>query len=323
MNDKSSPMYFKQLKTLFEEILRVYLTLLKVMVPAIIAVKVLDMFGGTQWLGKMLAPLMQFIGLPEQLGLVWATAMLTNIFTAMVVFVDVTASLELSVAQVSVVGILILLSHAIPIEGAVAKMVGVSWRITISLKIGGSLLLAALVNWLYTILDYQQQPAVLLWQGEPQQQSMQQWALEQGQLLITIFFIISALIILLRILKKLGLETLLQTLLSPLFKLLDITKDASNITITGITLGLSYGAGLMIAEVKKGNISNKDILLSICFLTLAHSLIEDTLLILMLGADVLAILWIRIVFAVVVVALMARFIAFRAAINLTRQTEKH
>lgn len=316
-------MYFKQLKTLFEEILRVYLTLLKVMVPAIIAVKVLDMFGGTQWLGKMLAPLMQFIGLPEQLGLVWATAMLTNIFTAMVVFVDVTASLELSVAQVSVVGILILLSHAIPIEGAVAKMVGVSWRITISLKIGGSLLLAALVNWLYTILDYQQQPAVLLWQGEPQQQSMQQWALEQGQLLITIFFIISALIILLRILKKLGLETLLQTLLSPLFKLLDITKDASNITITGITLGLSYGAGLMIAEVKKGNISNKDILLSICFLTLAHSLIEDTLLILMLGADVLAILWIRIVFAVVVVALMARFIALRAAINLTRQTEKH
>ena len=202
-------------------------------------------------------------------------------------------------------------------------MVGVSWRITISLKIGGSLLLAALVNWLYTILDYQQQPAVLLWQGEPQQQSMQQWALEQGQLLITIFFIISALIILLRILKKLGLETLLQTLLSPLFKLLDITKDASNITITGITLGLSYGAGLMIAEVKKGNISNKDILLSICFLTLAHSLIEDTLLILMLGADVLAILWIRIVFAVVVVALMARFIALRAAINLTRQTEKH
>lgn len=293
------------------------------MVPAIIVVKVLDMFGGTQWLGNMLAPLMQFIGLPEQLGLVWATAMLTNIFTAMVVFVDVTASLELSVAQVSVVGILILLSHAIPIEGAVAKMVGVSWRITISLKIGGSLLLAALVNWLYTILDYQQQPAVLLWQGEPQQQSMQQWALEQGQLLITIFFIISALIILLRILKKLGLETLLQTLLSPLFKLLDITKDASNITITGITLGLSYGAGLMIAEVKKGNISNKDILLSICFLTLAHSLIEDTLLILMLGADVLAILWIRIVFAVVVVALMARFIALRAAINLTRQTEKH
>ena len=309
-------MYVKKLKELLQEISRVYLTLLKVMVPAIIIVKMLDMLGGTQWLAGMLAPFMQFVGLPEQLGLVWATAILTNIFTAMVVFVDVTTALELSVAQVSVIGILMLLSHSVPIEGAVAKMVGVSWRLTISLKLGGGLLLAALVNWFYTTLDYQQQTAVLVWQGERQEQSMMQWGSDQLQLLLSIFFIISALIILLRILKKIGVESLLQKLLSPVFKLLNITKGASNITITGLTLGLSYGAGLLISEVKNGNISKKDILLSISFLSLAHSLIEDTLLILLLGADVLAILWMRIVFAVIIIALLSKYISIRQSTNL-------
>ncbi|KGJ91471.1 nucleoside recognition domain-containing protein [Colwellia psychrerythraea] len=309
-------MFIKPIKSVFQEVSQVYLTLLKVMVPAIIVVKILDLLGGTQWLAAILAPFMELVGLPEQLGLVWATAILTNIFTAMVVFVDVTAQLELSVAQVSVIGILILISHSVPIEGAVAKMVGVSWRLTIGLKIGGGLLLAALVNWLYTALDYQQQAAVLLWQHEVKEQTLMQWGLDQLQMLISIFFIISALIILLRILKKIGVESLLQKLLSPIFKLLDITKDASNITITGITLGLSYGAGLLISEIKKGHISKKDVLLSISFLSLAHSLIEDTLLILLLGADVVAILWLRIIFAIVIVALLAKYIAIKESILL-------
>lgn len=304
-------MITRYLKELLLEITQVYLTLLKVMVPAIIAVKALNMLGGTQWLAQVAGPLMQLVGLPEQLGLVWATAILTNIFTAMVVFVEVTSQLELSVAQVSVVGILILLSHSVLVEGAVAKMAGVSWRLTIGLKVGGGLILAAIVNAIYTGLNYQQQTAQLLWQAEPQGQSLIEWSINQVQMLLFILILISALIIVLRIFKKVGIESLLQKALSPLLKMLNITKNASNITITGITLGLSYGAGLLIAEIKKGNISGKDILLSISFLNLAHSLIEDTLLVLLLGADILAILWIRLIFAVIVIALMSKYIAMK------------
>ena len=295
-------------KKMFREILQVYLSLLKVMVPAIIVVKILDMLGGTAYLAKMLGPIMHLIGLPEQMGLVWATAILTNIYTAMIVFVDVSGDMQLSVAQVSVAGILILVSHSILIEGAVAKMVGVSWRITIALKLGGGLLLAGLINQLYRSLDYQQQPATLLWSSAPQQVSLEQWALDQLQLLVTIFFIISALMILLAVLRKIGVEKLMHIALSPFLKLLNISKDASNITIVGITLGLSFGAGLLISEVKSGRVSKKDVLLSICFLSLAHSLIEDTLLILLLGADVVAILWIRVLFALIIVFIISRLL---------------
>ncbi len=301
-------MYRTALKELFKEVTAVYLTLLKVMVPTIILVKILDLLGGTIWLATLLSPFMQFVGLPEQMGIIWATAILTNVYTSMIVFVDVTANMQLSVAQVSVMGILILLSHSIPMEGAVAKMVGVSWRLTISLKLGGGLLLAALVSYIYRAFDYQQQPAVLLWQNVQLDQSLEQWAIDQLLLLGSIFFIIFALMTLLRILRLIGVEKLMQLALSPLLKLLNISKDASNITIIGITLGLSFGAGLLISEIKSGKISKRDVLLSISLLSLAHSLIEDTLLILLLGADVTAILWLRIVFAVLVVALMSQYL---------------
>jgi len=294
------------MKKMLREVLQVYISLLKVMVPAIIAVKIFDMLGGTVYLGKFLAPVMQLIGLPEEMGLVWATAILTNIYTAMVVFVDVSSSMQLSVAQVSVIGVLILLSHSIPIEGAVAKMVGVRWRITIALKIFGGLTMAALVNWLYHSLDYQQQAATLLWSSNVQSLTLGQWAIEQLKLLVTIFFIISALMGLLALLRKIGVEKLLHIVLSPFLKLLNISKDATSITIVGITLGLSFGAGLLINEVKSGKVSKKDVFLSICFLSLAHSLIEDTLLVLLLGADIVAILWLRIVFAFVLVAIISR-----------------
>ncbi|EPJ54768.1 MAG: hypothetical protein OFPI_05450 [Osedax symbiont Rs2] len=310
-------MYNTVLKGLFKEVSGVYLTLLKVMVPTLIVVKILDLLGGTVWLAALLSPFMQFVGLPEQMGIIWATAILTNIYTSMIVFVDVTANMQLSVAQVSVMGILILLSHSIPMEGAVAKMVGVSWRLTISLKLGGGLLLAALINYLYREFDYQQQPAVLMWQSQQLEQSLGQWAMDQLLVLGSIFFIISALMILLRVLRLIGVEKLMQLALSPLLKLLNISKDASNITIIGITLGLSFGAGLLISEIKSGKISKRDVLLSISLLSLAHSLIEDTLLILLLGADVTAILWLRIVFAVLVVALMSQFLgrASHKAVN--------
>ncbi len=304
-------MLIKSAIALLKEVTQVYLVLLKVMVPAIVIVKILDLLGGTEILGRWLAPCMELVGLPEQMGIVWATAILTNIYMAMVVFVDVSVTLQLSVAQVSVIGILMLISHSVIIEGAVAKMVGVSWSITISLKLAGGLLLAGLVNWLYGALDYQQQPAVLLWQASAVEQSLAQWAVDQILLLISIYFIIMTLMLLLKLLRKMGIERLLHRVLNPVLSLLSISKNACNITIIGITLGLSFGAGLLISEVKKGHLSRQDVLLSICFLSLAHSLIEDTLLILMLGSDIGAILWLRLGFAIVVVAILAKVIELK------------
>lgn len=291
-----------------KEILEVYWTLLKVMLPAVIVVKVLDMIGGTLWLASLLAPIMKFVGLPEALGLVWATAILTNIYTTMVVFIDVVQDIQLTTAQVSVIGVLILISHSIPVEGAIARMMGISWPLTILLRIVGSLVLAAVVNYTYTFAEYQQQEATILWQPAVSEEGLLNWVLDQLVLFSTILLVIAVLIIGLKILRLIGVEALMQNMLSPLLKVLTIGKEATHITIIGITLGISFGAGLLISEVKSGRISRRDVILSMSFLSLAHSLIEDTLLILLLGADIVAVLWMRLAFAIIVVAAIAKIL---------------
>ncbi|WP_413113241.1 hypothetical protein [Thaumasiovibrio sp. DFM-14] len=291
------------------DIARVYLGLMKILLPATVVVKLLDMLGATEWLGILLSPLMALVGLPEALGLVWAVALLTNIYTAMVVFYTIAASEVLTVADVSILGSMILIGHALPVEGAVAKATGISWRITLMVRVGGALALGALLNGYYSMTGWQQQTLSLLWQPEIQPTpTLFSWLTEQLQMLLSILLIISALITLLRFLRWLGIERLMHKALYPVLRGLTLGKEAANITIIGATLGLSFGAGLLIDEVRQGHISKRDTLLVMSFLGLCHSLIEDTLLILLLGADIVAILWARLFFALIVIAIWGRLL---------------
>ncbi|MBV1789184.1 hypothetical protein KQ940_14090 [Marinobacterium sp. D7] len=292
---------------IIKETARVYWTLVKVMVPTLIAVKLLDMIGGTEALAYLLSPVMQLLGLPDAIALVWAATLLTNIYTGMMVFFNLALEQPLSVAQVSVLGILMLLAHSLPIEGAVARSAGVGWRATLSIRIGGALVLGALTNLIYSHFELLQTPSTLLWRPEGSlDTSLAEWALNQAETLLLIFPIILTLLALLRLLQLLGIERLIHYLLFPVLRLLGIGKAAANVTVIGTVLGLTFGAGLLIREARSGRISQRDIFLTLSFLGLCHSLIEDTLLIMLLGADLSAILWARLAFAILAIAILAR-----------------
>ena len=98
-------------------------------------------------------------------------------------------------------------------------------------------------------------------------------------------------------------------LLEPVLALLGMSRAAAPITIIGMTLGLSYGGGLIIQEAQSGCLSKKDIFASVALMGLCHSIFEDTLLLMVLGAHVSGIFWGRIVFSLVVVFLLARLVS--------------
>ncbi|HRQ56709.1 MAG TPA: hypothetical protein PLN31_04770 [Azoarcus taiwanensis] len=297
---------FQAVRRFAGEVWSVYFTLLKVMVPALIVVKLLDLVGATAVLAQGIGPLMQLVGLPESMGIVWAAAMLTNIYTGMIVFVEYAAHEPLTVAQVTVLGSMILVAHSLPVEGAVARAVGVSWRATIALRVGGALVLGMLLNLAYGLSGTLQAESRLLWQPLPVDDSLAIWALDQLRLLLFVLVAIATLMALLRLLRVLGVERLMHWLLSPVLRLIGIRREAANITIIGTTLGLSYGAGLLIREARQGALSRRDVFLTMGFLGLCHSVIEDTLLILLLGADLSGILWARLAFALLVIGVLAR-----------------
>lgn len=304
-------------RRLVVEALRIYFTLLKILVPALVIVKGLQMLGAVQWLGTVLSPLMGWLGLPDVMGVVWAATLLTNIFTGLVVLFEVAGDTSLTVAQATVLGSLLLVGHSLPVEGAVARRAGVPWSVTLLLRVGGALLLGVLIHHGYGLGGWGEQTAQLVWRPEPGPDTLGAWAWAQLQTLAMIFVIILLLMALLRLLRYLRLERLIHLALSPLLRLLGIGRAAANVTVIGFTLGLSYGAGLVIRDVDAGVMNRRDSFLALCFLGLCHSVIEDTLLILLLGADIVGVLWLRIVFAVIAIALLSRLARSRLDVYAT------
>lgn len=301
----------QRLKVFFNELIHdiynVTFTLFKVMIPILILIKIIEELGGVVLLSQLIGPLMNQVGLPDSMGLVWATTLLTNIYGGLIVLVSIDTTL--TVAQASILGSMMLLAHSLPIEATIAKKAGVSLWITLLFRIGGSLLLAWILHFTYQVTDSLTQPATILWSPETTDNSSYlAWATNQLQSLAMVFVVISVLLFTLKILKLLGIEKLMAILLKPFLGLLGISQEAINITIIGATLGLSFGGGLLINEAQKGHVQPRDVFTAIMLLNLLHSLIEDTLLILLIGADFNTIFWGRLIFSVVIIAALAALI---------------
>ena len=90
--------------------------------------------------------------------------------------------------------------------------------------------------------------------------------------------------------------------LAPIFQTIGIGREAATITVIGITLGVSLGGGFLIDEVKQNNIRKKDVLSSMTFLLLSHSLIEDTLVVMaLMGGHFSGVLVARVLYSIVIV----------------------
>ena len=297
----------KFFRDLLKEIFDVTWTLYKVMIPIIIIIKGIEELGGIALLSEWLSPLMNLIGLPDEMGLVWATTLLTNMYAGLLIFMGTNS--ELTVAQVSILGSLMLIAHSIPIEAAIAKRAGVSLTITTLFRVGGGLVFAWLLHQLYQFGDLLSTPAQIVWNPKvPPEQSHLEWAWSQVENLLAIFVIIAVLLFSLRVLKLLGVEKLMTVALKPILSALGISREATNMTIIGITLGISFGGGLLINEAKRGHIPARDVFTAVMLLNLAHSMIEDTILVLLIGADFITIFWGRLAFALIVVAIISQLL---------------
>jgi len=294
------------LRQLARDVAGVYWQLLRVMVPTLIIVKLLELCGATEWLAVALSPLMQLVGLPDAMGLVWAATLLTNLYTGLAVFFDLMHGMSLTVAQVSVLGTLMLIAHAMPVEVAIARAAGVPAWATVLIRLGGALVLGTLLHAVYSAGGWLQMPAQPVWQGSPPPNGLADWALAQAEMLLWILLVITALMALMMLLRALRVERLLHAALAPVLRLIGIAPAAANITVVGAMLGITLGAGLLLKDVRAGLLSRRDVFLAMGFLALFHSIIEDTLLVSLMGAHMSAIFWGRLAFALGVTAVAAR-----------------
>ena len=301
-----------ELKTEIKETLKdagsTTLTLLKILIPVSIIVKILSELGAIEIIGDYLSYAMGVVGLPGEFGLVWATAMLTNIYGAIVVLFSLSLESSYTVAQVTVLACMILFAHALPIEARIAQKAGVKLWFTLFLRIFGAIAFGFVLNLIFSNFNLFQNKSSMIWQQDIVNPTIYQWILEQMKYYVIIFLIILGLVTLMRILQKTGAVDRLNNFLKPGLEFLGMNKNAAPITIIGITLGLAYGGGLIIRESKSKLLTKKDTFLSVSLMGLSHSLIEDTLLTLSMGATIVGILFGRILFSILIIIIMIQII---------------
>jgi hypothetical protein len=302
--------YQQTLPSLGWDIFNVSWMLFKLMIPVLIVVKILEELGAIPIIAHFLEPLMTLVGLPEAMGLVLATNLITNIYGGMMIFFQLAPDYPMTIAQVSVLGGMMLVAHSLPIEVRIVQLAGVRVVIAFMMRFVSALIFGIALFHLYQALDWLQEPASLAWQPQAEEASLGLWAWQQLQSFAMIVVVIATLMSLLRFLRWVHIERLMVFLLQPVLRLLGIRPEAASLTIIGMTLGLSFGGGLLIDESRKGHIGKRDIFSAMLLLSVCHSLIEDTLLIMVMGADISAVLWLRLVFSFALVAIVTRLLRY-------------
>ncbi len=292
---------------IFRNAVNASLILFKVMVPIIIAVKILSEFDLVKYLALPLEPFMGLVGLPGEMGLVWATAIVVNIYSGIIVYVAMLPTMDpLSVAQVSVLSAMILVAHGLPVECKIAQRCGVSLTSQVIFRMGAAMMLGIILHLIYSGFGLLQEPSAIMWQPEQASPDLLIWALGQARNLLYIFIIILGLMLLMRLLDAFRITEGINNLLTPFLRFMGIGRNAATITVLGLTMGITYGGGLIIHEVQSGRVSQRDVFASLTLMGLSHALIEDTLLMMLIGAHVSATLWGRLIFSLVFVAVFMR-----------------
>jgi len=275
-----------------------------------IAVKILREFGYVEVLGDLLAPLMAPLGLPGEIGLVWAAAILTNLYAGITTLVSLQLAEPLSVAQATVLGTVMRLAHGLPAEILLCRRVGGVWKSLLVARLLGALVLGAILNLIFSSFGFLAEPSQIIWTEQIPENSLRDWVVNQAWSIVTMVGVLFTLLSMMRILKVTGLFDLACKLVGPILSVSGISKKAAPMASIGMLAGITFGSGLLISEAKKNEVSQKDMVLTLFLLSLCHALVEDTGLIFLIGASLWGILFARIIFAILVTAVFVRLARF-------------
>ena len=287
------------------ETIGIYWLLVRIMVPITILAELLSRLGAIEAVAPAFAPVMHALGLPAELGLAWLTGMLVGIWGAVPLVFALVPAGEMTVADITVFSALVLFAHGLPIEQKIIRQAGPAMAVTTLLRIAGGLLYAFSLHSLLATTGWLSSPLDPVWIPISETQGWIEFLFGLAESLAWMFVILIALSLGLQVLKATGLLRLMMKTLSPLLVRVGIKGEAEHLTAIGLFLGISYGAGLLIREARSGAIPPRQIFLSCVFMGFAHSVIEDTLIVMALGADLVGVLVGRLIFSFAAIAAIA------------------
>lgn len=270
--------------------------LTKLMVPISLTIALLQHWGVLGLLAGYLDPLFVQLGLPGASAVVFISGAAAGTYAGLAAMMSV----PLTLREATILGIMIALCHALPMECAVNRKTGSSFWLMAVLRIAAAFLCALVLN---ILLPNLASPYIYL--GAPVNSSLaevlQIWVLSQLKVVSIMFLIIYSLMVLQRYIEARGWLRPLSSFFAPLMRLFGLPSQAAYMWLVGNVIGISYGAAVMLDLEKKGLITRQEANEVNYHLIMSHSLLEDTIVFALTGISALWIVSTRVSFAILLV----------------------
>lgn len=276
-------------------------TLGKVIFPVTLIVTILQFTPFLPVVMEWLEPVMRFLGLSGEATVPLVIGNFLNLYAGIAAIL----TFDFTVKEVFILAIMMSFSHNLLIESTVAKRVGVSWWFVAGVRLSLAFVSAILINTFWKggseIAKYGFAPEKVT--NPDGWLDLTIHALQTALMgVIQLALIVIPLMVVMQYLREKGWLDRFSRWVAPVTRFLGMRRNTSMTLVAGLTIGLAYGAGLMIQAVEEDGVSRKDMYLAILFLVSCHAVVEDTLIFLPLGIPIWPLLAIRLLTAIVLTA---------------------
>ncbi|WP_276731537.1 nucleoside recognition domain-containing protein [Bacillus sp. (in: firmicutes)] len=280
-------------------------TLGKVIFPVTLLVTLLQHTPVMDWLVRLITPVMGIFGLSGEAAIPLVLGNMLNLYAGIAGIL----TLDLSVKEVFILAVMLSFCHNLIIESTVAAKVGIRIGIILAVRIGLAAVSAIVINLIWHGGQETAQYGFIAAKGAAPDGWLGMLAealMKAGLGVLQLAAIVIPLMIIIQFLRDLGWLHRFSRWLSPFTQLLGMNKNTSMTMVAGLTIGLAYGAGVMIKAVEDDGVSRRDMTLAFIFLVACHAVVEDTLVFIPLGIPVWPLLLIRVTTAVLLTMAIAR-----------------
>lgn len=268
----------KCIKDILPSTTKTVVWILKITILVSLLIVFLRYFGILEWFSKTITPVFNHIGLPGEAALAYVSGYLVNVYAA----ISVALSIDMDVRALTIFSVMALCSHNMITETAVQKKTGTSAIRIVIVRTFSAFGLAFLLNKFLPGT-----PTSLVVgsniDNRPLVEMLIAWVLPTFLLAIKIATIIYSLAIIQKLMAEYGVIRWISKFLKPVMLFFGLPARTSFLWIVANTLGLAYGAAIMIEESKSGKISNRDVNLLNTHISISHSNIEDMILLTSIG----------------------------------------
>ncbi len=293
--------------TILRNALKTALWIIRIIIPVSFVVTLLDFYGVIEWISTYTAPLFQLIGLQGNAAIVYFSSLFLPLYAPIAII----ATLPLTLREITILALMCLITHNLPIECAVQRRSGTPFWQTLVIRITFSILGGILLNLILPeslILSpcfrgTSEAEGVLNSQLSTLNSQLINWLTSTLSLCIKIILIITALMYGQFLLKRYGIINKIARPLAPFMRLCGLQPDSAFLWLVAQIVGLTYGAGIMAQEIEESGADREELHRINLHICVNHSLIEDTAIFCMLGVAWYFLVIPRLIFAIIIVNL--------------------